>query len=301
MKLEAVKCTDDSAYSRTDMQQASSAGMVHNGKKSKIERYNWAKPGAPGELTWVSKLTLEVDRSYQRDIREGKVKEITNSFSWPAFGVLIVARRKSGRLFIVEGQHRHAATLRRIDIDTVPCVVFDIDDSHEESKAFIAANTLRKTLSGFEKHKASVLSGNKASKFVDDLARSAGRTLAESNNGGRIIGCVRLMTKLASEDPDTLARVFTLLDGVVGPNPIKECLLDGVFWVESHMPQGESLNDARWRKRLAAIGAVQLESEAKRMAAAFSKGGAGVWGRGILMAINKGLQRKLVLPGVDEV
>lgn len=281
---------------------ATALDMVHNGKMTKVERYKWTKVDEPGELKMLPKEILEVDSSYQRPINEAKVKEIASSFSFVAFGAAVVADRGDGRYFIIDAQHRVAAAMRRSDVKTLPCIVFHMDSLTDEARAFLGLNTMRKPLTGLEKHTAAVKAGDDASVKADSLARSIGRVLVESaSDASRSIGCVRLLTRLAAEDYDRTRRVLSVLDQLAGNRPIKEVMLDGLFWVDMKMPPGETIADRRWRDRIIAVGYESMELEAKRMAQALVKGGRATWGRGILRAINKGLRHKLVLPGVEEL
>lgn len=275
---------------------------VHNGRVSKVDRYKWAKPDKPGVFMLVSKHELSVDHDYQRDVNGMKVRRIASEFSWPAFGVLIVAMRPDNSLYIIEGQHRHAAALNRTDIDEVPCMVFECADRKNESKIFRVVNTDRKPMSGVARHRANSFEGTPNAVLVERLVQAAGRALVDvANNSGRTVGCVRRMTMLAESQPDRLAKLFPLIDSVVGNNPLSERMLEGIMWVESKMPEGQSLLDKRWTERLHAVGLEELERAAKRSAAGFGKGGASTWGRGVLAAINKGLKNRLVLPGVEDV
>lgn len=275
---------------------------VHHGRHSKVDRYKWVKLGNPGAFRMLPKQILEVDSAYQRGRDEEKVKRIAAGFSWPAFGVLIVASRCNGQYFVIEGQHRCEAANKRSDVVDVPCLVFEFDERCEEAAVFLKANTDRKPLTGVARHKASVEAGEPLSKFVNALVTSTGRTLVGAHhNGGRVVGCVLRLIKLAEVAPDRLSRLYPLIDSIVGDTPLNERVLEGLMWVESRMPPGQSLTDVRWRERMHSIGAEELDRAAKRSAVGFGKGGAGVWGRGMLEAINKGLKKRLVLEGVDEI
>lgn len=275
---------------------------VHHGKRTKVDRYKWTKLDAMGELKMLPKSTLEVDHAYQRQPSELKTKEIASDFSWVGFGAIVVADRGDGRFFVIDGQHRVLAALRRSDIDRVPCVVFAMESLSEEAQAFLVLNTNRKPLTGLAKHNAMVESGQPVASRVATLVASVNRTMVESSScAGRVVGCVTGLQRNMAADADVTTKMFLLLDKVVGDRPIKEMLLEGLIWIEQKMPAGESLTDKRWRDRLVSVGYDDLNVEAKRAAAAFGKGGRAVWGRGMLRAINRGLRTKLVLPGVEEV
>jgi hypothetical protein len=97
--------------------------FCRNSQLSKVERYGWEMKDEPGELMHVDKKRLRIDHEYQRSANEVKVTEITKRFSWLALGAIVVVRRGDA-YYVVDGQHRVMAAMRRTDIATLPCVVF---------------------------------------------------------------------------------------------------------------------------------------------------------------------------------
>jgi hypothetical protein len=89
---------------------------------TKIERYDWALPGDDGQFRCVPVHELKVDHSYQREqVSDSTILKIARDFSWSMFGVLIVMERTNGNLYVVDGQQRLAACIRRGDIEKAPC------------------------------------------------------------------------------------------------------------------------------------------------------------------------------------
>jgi hypothetical protein len=103
-------------------------GVIRNIDKETHPKYAWAKTDEPGKLAYINKNILNVDSSYQRTLRDNTRLFIARNFSWAAFGVLSVANRSDGSLYVFDGQHRLAAAMERPSITQVPCVVFNVAD-----------------------------------------------------------------------------------------------------------------------------------------------------------------------------
>src|ERR1051326_3709263 len=133
---------------------------TEGGRLTKIDRYKWVSRNQQGELAYVSKHRLLVDDRYQRALNDAKRLRIASKWNWAACGVLLVARRKDGRLYVIDGQHRWAAAMSRADITDLPVAIFDLSGSIEdEATDFLIANKERKPLTGVESFKAQIATG----------------------------------------------------------------------------------------------------------------------------------------------
>jgi hypothetical protein len=129
--------------------------------KSKEDRYNWSCVNAPGELKYIDKNSLYVDREYQRDFSDTRIMEIAKDFSWPKFGVITVFQRESnGKYVVADGQHRYIAAMKRADVSKLPCIVFKSASKAVEAEAFIDINTGSKAVSAIAKFKAGICAKN---------------------------------------------------------------------------------------------------------------------------------------------
>lgn len=269
---------------------------VHSqGNVDKIERYDWKLMDRPGELRMLNKRLLRVDERYQREATESKVKEIARAWSWLGCGAVLVAER-GGQHFVYDGQHRVLAALRRSDIENLPCIVFRTDGTKEEAEAFLRANKNRKPLNGLAKYRAATAAGQPAALLVQQLISGVGRTPSEVSSG-TTVRCLALMMLHAERQPDVLKRVWPLIAEVCVGNPTHERVMDGLLYIENHLPQGESLLDREWRKRALRVSYGGLLGAANRFAAAYAKGGAKVWGLGMVEAMNKGFRTHMKLVG----
>jgi len=268
------------------------------GNKDKIERYDWKLLDQPGELRMLNKKVLRVDEQYQREATEPKVKEIARAWSWLACGALLVAERE-GVYFVFDGQHRALAALRRSDITHLPCVVFRTAGSKEEAEAFLRANKNRKPLNGLAKFRAATAAEQPAALLVHNLITSVGRVASESSTG-TTVRCLALMMNHAERQPEVLKRVWPLIAEVCVGKPVHERVMDGLLYIENNLPEGESLIDKEWRKRALRVSYDGLLGAANRFSAAYSKGGAKVWGLGMVEAMNKGCRTHMKLAGSEE-
>lgn len=107
--------------------------------------------GAPPSLEWVAVERLEVDPAYQRAVEGEHSRRIINGmvreWDWALCQPLVVSRRADGRLFILDGQHRHSGAIERGDVLHLPCVLVQGCDLAGEASAFVALNTRRQRLS----------------------------------------------------------------------------------------------------------------------------------------------------------
>ena len=117
-------------------------------RKDKGTALQVANDGEPGELLYLNKNILEIDHSYQRNAKNARVLKLARRWNWLSCGVLTVAKR-SGRYYVVDGQHRLMAALKRADIDQLPCLVFESSEMREEAVAFRDANKERRPINSF--------------------------------------------------------------------------------------------------------------------------------------------------------
>jgi hypothetical protein len=268
---------------------------VTEGRKA---RYEWNDPSAKGELEWIDKSKLEIDYSYQREVVSTKVERLAERFSWPAFGVLVVARR-GGKLYVAEGQHRLMAARKRSDISLVPCVIFDSKGKPYEARVFLDANAERKPVTAIAKFKAMIVERDATALAVNKMVVDAGRTVAQ-NSAANTVACVSLLCRLHTTVPDYLARIWPLVVELCENSNIPERVVDSLVYIEKRLPDGVSLTDRKWKSRLLSIGPEQLMRAIAGSIGHYQAGGAKVWSRGILRALNHGMRDRLRIVGDDE-
>lgn len=96
---------------------------------------------------------LHVDPSYQRPVKQNLLRWIAENFDEVAFGRLLVAERKDGTFWVVDGQQRLAGATKKC-FDKVPCNVFESLGRQQEAAIFNEVNSKRVAVSSLEKFKA---------------------------------------------------------------------------------------------------------------------------------------------------
>lgn len=161
--------------------------MTTTAKTASIDRKSLLPPkGRRPVLQNCTIAELDVDPAYQRSIANGAsralIRRIAREWDWRLCQPLVVAQRPGGGLFVVDGQHRHAAAVLRGDIYDLPCVVLPYANASEEASHFVALNKARRPLSAMDLFNAAIASGDKDALSVMLLIEGAGLSLATNNN-----------------------------------------------------------------------------------------------------------------------
>ena len=262
---------------------------------SKIARYKWVAKDKPGRQQLIPKELLQIDHAYQRELKIDRVLAFARDWSWIACGAIRVARRNDGSYFVMDGQHRVGAALRRSDIKELPCIVFEMDDEHMEAAGFLA-QAQRKPIENIARFKALLIVGDKSALLVDRLLRDAGRAPAAVSSKNTV-RCIARMLFHAEAHPDVLVRLWPLIVRLCDGKPLHERILDGLIYIEEHAQDGASLVDRHWEDRIIKVGFDSLLSGANRAASAFARGGIKVWAMGILDRINSRCRNTFKIEG----
>lgn len=133
--------------------------------------------GTPPAPQFAPVDALQVDDTYQRSIEGGPSRKliikIAENWDWRLCLPLLVSRR-GGKLWVIDGQHRHEAAMLRGDIPHLPVVVFDFDDPKAEAELFVAANRSRRAMSSLDDFHAAVVAGDPKAMAVHDAVTAAG-------------------------------------------------------------------------------------------------------------------------------
>lgn len=267
---------------------------------NKIDRYKWTSKNEPGELVYLKKDLLKIDHEYQRNLNNNKRTNIARNFDWVAFNVLTVVMRNDGEYYVIDGQHRLAAAMDRIDVQEVPCILFIADDpdTKEEARNFLAINRNRAPLKGIETFKAQVVAGEVAAIKIDRLLSESGLVVGTSSSG-RQVACVSSLSKLIQENEAVLLRVWPLILEICSQQSarLESRLIEGMCFAESKMMdetgKRRSLLEADNQRKLLVHGHKNIMREIAETSAYFKVGGAKVWGQGILNLLNHKRQHRL--------
>lgn len=254
----------------------------------KVARYGWTVTDKPGVMMEINKRELVVDADYQRHVagKDGKVLRIAAEWSWVACGAIIVGMRY-GTAYVIDGQHRVLAAMKRSDITKLPCIVFETLDKKEEAGAFLRANRNRKPMTTIQAFNALVTSGDQHAVKAATLIEATGRAMERKSSPttfsapGAVMQCIK-------ENEGAINRVWPLIiDACDGYRITNEIIL-GLFYIESRLDGRESLSTQPWRGKVLRLGASGLTHAIDRARAFYTKGGARIYAAGIVEAINKG-------------
>lgn len=274
--------------------------VVQQGGMTKIDRYKWIVKDGPGALMTINKHDLQINPEYQRQLVQHKVLKMSAAWSWIACSVITVGMR-DGVWWVVDGQHRVAAAMRRADITALPCIVFELEDVRDEARGFLNINDLRKSMTSVDRLRASAVAGDEAAKQFDFLCRKLGLTLTPNGNSPGTIKSAGWGMKRMAEDPVATTIIMELAAELCATDhvAIQEKLLGGLWYL--HKNCEANLTDAKLRQRIKKIGATALKNEVNKASAFYSRGGDKTWAMGMLIAINKGLRTRFRMRGDEDV
>ena len=142
--------------------------------------------GQPPSLEFCRLSELNVDASYQRSIENGGsqvlINRIASAWNWDLCHPLSVARREDGSCWVVDGQHRLTAALKRGGIDYLPCVIFKSAGTANEARNFAAMKRQRRNLSQLDIFKAGLVGGDPEVRLCADLIEKAGLKVGRHTN-----------------------------------------------------------------------------------------------------------------------
>jgi hypothetical protein len=270
------------------MQEAMSAELNTRTGKAKVEQYKWLMTGKPGELLYLAKTVLEIDHSYQRNAKNVRVLKLAKRWNWLACGVLTVAKR-GGRYYVVDGQHRLMAALKRSDIDRLPCLVFESAEMRDEAVAFRDANKERRPITTFEQWNADLVAQDEPTLFAHAIITNAGRSPGQVA-GPTTVRCLSAVVAAARNTREELGRVWPLAVQVCQGNALHERVLGALMYLECNLIEGQSVADKRWRDKILRLGYKGILDASQRAAAFYAKGGPKVWALGVMQELNKGIR-----------
>lgn len=153
-------------------------------------RTDWRKFAPPQGvlpvLQYALPAQLKIDPDYQRSIENGPsqrlISKIAQGWNWALCLPLVVARRETGDLYVIDGQHRLEAAKLRGDIAQLPCVIVEMPHKLAEAANFVELNQRRRPLSKLDIFKASVASGDAQSSAIVRAVTEVGLSVAPHMN-----------------------------------------------------------------------------------------------------------------------
>jgi hypothetical protein len=212
---------------------------------------------------------LHIDPSYQRDLSRDLVERIKAAWRDAAAGAIVVSRRVSGDLYIVNGQHRTAAAAE-IGRTEVLAQVIDGLSREEEAALRLLGNTSRAD-SAQERFRAQVAAGNVESIAIQEIAREFDTRINPSPDQRSGINTVAAVEDLYRWDGKglMLTAVFEVVRdafGHIGGKAASSSTLKAVGWfMDKHRHE---IDRRRFVDRIAAEGVDALDRKARSHKAA---------------------------------
>lgn len=252
----------------------------------KIRRYGWVIKDEPGKLDWIDKSKLDVDHTYQRSYNLLKSREMASAWSWISCAAIVVAKRPSGELVVVDGQHRVLASLKRSDIRKLPCVIFEIDSIEDEAKGFSNINKCRKPMSSLNVFKADLVARDpEAMRLSEILEKNKVHLVGSSTKSPMALKSVAWCRKMIRENEASFERTIEFISELCKNDPIYEIVLSGLCYLDRNLTV--DLDNARLRKCLLSLGPDLLKKAATREASLYGGGASKIWAIGIIKETNK--------------
>lgn len=251
----------------------------------------------------IKKSDLEIDFTYQRE-RESQttIENMVKGWSWIACGTLRVGLRPDGTMVVIDGQGRKLAADQRDDIDTLPCMVYEVSTVAEEANAFLRVQKYRKALRGYQTHKAARAGGNEVAIEVEKIVQSHGLTI-QNNTGDGSFRAIATATALYRRNEARFRNIMAVAVKLCGGNPITKEILQGLFALDHHLVEvgcedsGNGLFARHNLDTLYSLGLKAVSDSIKEARAFATYGGERVYAEGIIRVVNKG-RRSRKLPGI---
>ena len=148
-----------------------------------FRKSKYARPlGMPPSIENRHPSELRIDDSYQRSIDTGPsralIDKIARCWDWRMCLPLVVSKRDDGSLWVIDGQHRHAAALLRGDIPYLPCCVGVYGSVADEAAMFVAMNRARRAINRLDDFHAAQAGGDEEALQIAQLITDAGFTVS---------------------------------------------------------------------------------------------------------------------------
>lgn len=271
---------------------------------SKVEFHKWTVADKPGRYRQISKTDLRVDPEYQRDnVNEGRVLDIAKNWSWVALNAIAVAEREDGTLWVMDGQHRFLAALKRSDIIKLPCLVFSVGDRKSEAKSFRMLNTNRGPVSTYHKFRAQLIEQEPSALAIRAMVEESGYHITKGGAHNRSVNCVGALQSAFNRAPDITRRVYRLCVEICNGAHLNASMFASLFDLEKKMDRSRaelgSLTDPLYKGKLIKAGPDVIVQWINKAKGYHGKGGAAVGAIGVAKMLDDGRRRKL-LDGITE-
>jgi hypothetical protein len=216
----------------------------------------------------IRKESLQIDHSYQRKPIDDKVLSIARVYDSRLAGAILVARRCDGRMFIIDGGHRHAAAMRRSSIEFMDCIVIESTGAEMEAELFVKCNTMRKPVTAVEKFNAKCMYGDPVATQAAMLIGSSGRKI-EKHAGAMSLSCVAKIEQYVRNYGEAFVELWPLIVELMQGEAFDCYLMRAITGLHIRLRAKEDKGAKRagllrWRDRVIGAGYPRLLAEVRK-------------------------------------
>ena len=240
----------------------------------------------PGTFLMIDKDMLEFDQEhYQRPLNKLRAEKYGREWSWIACGTITVVMRPDRMLVVIDGQHRVVGARSRDDITELPCLVFEFEDIKDEATAFLVINTQRRGVGTLQRLPAYLTTEDPIMVETVELIRAAGREPSDKA-GPRTAKCVSVISEALRSDAPALRRIWPLITEISKGRILHQDIILGLHYLEKNAPDGTSLTDPYWSRRVLKAGYEDLHASMRRAVEFHGKRGDRTLGIGALACLH---------------
>lgn len=190
----------------------------------------------------ISKIII--DKSYQREVSQTKVKKIVKNFDMNAFKTLLLNKRDGDDdvYYLVDGQHRlSAAEIKKLKY--VPCCIIEGLTKEEEAELFVTVNRQIYPPTSIHTFKAKIAANDKIALKILEIMSNNGFKPYLINGGneytrrrGYITTFNLLETIYKSKGENMLDKVLGIIkdawryqDGTFDPDALSKYTIEGIY------------------------------------------------------------------------
>ena len=196
---------------------------------------------------------LNIDRGYQRDIRDRKVKGLKANWDWRKFDPLSVSRRidgpRKGELFVWDGQHRYLAASELFsEYQELPCYINDLT-YQQEAELFARQHENESAVGGNSRFNALLQAGDPEATDVVRIVQDTGFRVnlrqysthkgTEGNAIQAMAALLRLYQTLGPDELRVTLHVISRSWPVGVPERINARIIGGVAHFIHHFPEAK--------------------------------------------------------------
>lgn len=280
-----TRVPDDAPRQSTMPLSAAYVEALDKAATDMANRHEYPKLVGSTRLEMIDKHELELCTAYQRDVvNEHRVDQIANALDLRAFGSLLVAKR-DGKYWVVDGQHRRLAALKRDDITRLSCVVFDSRSIADEANLFALLNMSRVAVSATDKFRALVAGDDPVAVALHESLAAIGVHVAKNANSANQLASIAYVYGMAKRNFERTEAILCTVQTLCDEQPMHGDIIKALDYLDSRIEGG--VTQDRLLARLRRIGVGRLMDTIRK--ARSTRGGREQIALRVLGEINSGL------------